>query len=50
MSNALLAGRSVLVIEDDFYLADDAGQTLEDAGAGVLGPASNVEDALLDRT
>lgn len=46
MSNVLLAGRSVLVIEDDFYLADDARQTLEDAGANVLGPVSNVEDAL----
>ena len=52
MSNVLLAGRSVLVIEDDFYLADDARQTLEDAGASVLGPVSSMEDALglLDQT
>jgi DNA-binding response OmpR family regulator len=46
MSHAQLTGRSVLVIEDDFYLADDVRQTLEDAGAHVLGPVSSVEDAL----
>lgn len=52
MSNALLAGRSVLVLEDDFYLADDARQILEDAGASVLGAFSTVKDALnlLDQT
>ncbi|MGJ4945900.1 response regulator [Bradyrhizobium sp. HKCCYLS1011] len=52
MSSMLLAGRSVLVIEDDYYLADDARQTLEDAGASVLGPVSSMEDALdlLDQT
>jgi CheY-like chemotaxis protein len=43
---APLAGLSVLVIEDDFYLADDAQQTLEAAGAKVLGPVSNAADAL----
>lgn len=41
-----LEGRSVLVIEDDFYLADDAQIALEAAGATVLGPAGNAEDAL----
>lgn len=41
-----LAGLSVLVIEDDFYLADDAQQALETAGAIVLGPAGNATDAL----
>lgn len=42
----LLAGLSVLVIEDDFYLADDAREALEGAGAKVLGPVSNAADAL----
>jgi DNA-binding response OmpR family regulator len=42
----VLAGYSVLVVEDDFYLADDLRQTLEDAGATVLGPARNAADAL----
>jgi CheY-like chemotaxis protein len=46
MTDTPLAGRSVLVIEDDFYLADDARQTLEDAGAVVLGPVSTAEEAL----
>ena len=46
MSNEQLAGRTVLVIEDDFYLADDARSILENAGANVLGPVGNVEDAL----
>lgn len=42
----LLAGLSVLVIEDDFYLADDAREALEEAGAKVVGPVSNAADAL----
>jgi DNA-binding response OmpR family regulator len=46
LSNVQLAGRSVLVIEDDFYLAEDARHILENAGACVLGPVSNLEDAL----
>lgn len=41
-----LGGLSILVIEDDYYLADDAQQTLEAAGAAVLGPVSSADDAL----
>ncbi|CDX36570.1 response regulator [Mesorhizobium sp. WSM4935] len=41
-----LHGRAVLVVEDDFYLADDTGQMLEDAGAKVLGPVSAADEAL----
>ncbi|WP_292080905.1 response regulator [Mesorhizobium sp.] len=41
-----LQGRSVLVVEDDFYLADDTRQMLEDAGAEVLGPVSAADEAL----
>src|SRR3546814_12493146 len=46
MTDTLLAGCSVLVIEDNFFLAEDARDTLERAGATVLGPVSNAEDAL----
>ncbi|TPI10468.1 response regulator [Mesorhizobium sp. B4-1-3] len=41
-----LRGRAVLVVEDDFYLADDTQQMLKDAGAEVLGPFSAAEEAL----
>lgn len=41
-----LHGRAVLVVEDDFYLADDTRQFLEDAGAEVLGPVSAADEAL----
>ncbi|MBE1529451.1 DNA-binding response OmpR family regulator [Sphingopyxis sp. OAS728] len=41
-----LTGRLVLIIEDDFYLADDAQMALEAAGATVLGPVGNAEDAI----
>jgi DNA-binding response OmpR family regulator len=41
-----LAGYSVLIVEDDFYLADDLRQALENFGATALGPAGNVGDAL----
>jgi DNA-binding response OmpR family regulator len=33
-----LAGLKVLVVEDDYYLADDARRALAEAGAEVLGP------------
>jgi PAS domain S-box-containing protein len=33
-----LAGQRVLVVEDDFYLADDAATVLRAAGAEVVGP------------
>lgn len=35
---AVLAGRRILVVEDDFYLADDAARALRAAGARVVGP------------
>lgn len=41
-----LSGRSVLVLEDDYYLAEDAKATLESAGATVLGPFRAVDSAL----
>ena len=40
-----LHGHSVLVIEDDFYLASDAARALRGAGAEVLGPCPTEEAA-----
>ena len=41
----------ILVVEDEYLLADELAMELEDGGAVVLGPASNVAHALalLDR-
>src|SRR4051812_27212050 len=47
MSDAVLAGLSVLVAEDDYYLADDVRMALEAAGAAVRGPRPDV-DAVLE--
>ncbi|QDA36491.1 response regulator (plasmid) [Paracoccus liaowanqingii] len=46
MSNALLEGRRILLVEDDYFIADALLEALEDAGATVLGPVSSVKDAL----
>lgn len=46
MTKRPLAGCDVLVVEDDFYLAEDSREALERAGATVLGPCSNAAEAL----
>jgi ActR/RegA family two-component response regulator len=47
MSSKLpLAGCSVLVVDDDFYLAWDTTEVLEEAGALVCGPYGNAAEAL----
>lgn len=40
-----LDGWRVLVVEDEFYLADDFRKWLENAGAVVAGPTGNVAEA-----
>jgi len=40
-----LRGRVVLIVEDEFYLADDLASALAGAGAKVLGPFSRVDEA-----
>jgi CheY-like chemotaxis protein len=42
----LLEGRRVLVIEDEYYLADDIARLLRKIGAEVIGPVGEVDDAL----
>jgi CheY-like chemotaxis protein len=46
MREKLLKGRRVLVVEDDYFLADDIRIEFERAGAEVLGPVGRVKDAL----
>lgn len=41
-----LAGRAVLVVEDEYFLAQDLAATLRNAGALPLGPCGNMKDAL----
>ena len=40
-----LTGRQILVVEDDYFIADDLDRGLKGAGAEVLGPFSRVEEA-----
>lgn len=44
-SHDRLSGLRVLVVEDDYFLAEDARHALESAGAQVLGPCGTLEDA-----
>ncbi len=41
-----LEGRSVLVVEDEYLLAECLSDLLQERGAVVLGPASSVESAI----
>ncbi|OAF10028.1 hypothetical protein AYJ54_12675 [Bradyrhizobium centrolobii] len=43
---ALLTGRRILVVEDEYFLADDIGKTLRALGAEVAGPVGHIEDAV----
>jgi len=45
VSETLLEGLTILVVEDDYYLADDTRRALEGAGARVLGPFSDHAEA-----
>lgn len=41
-----LRDRRILVVEDEYMLADDLRAELDEAGAVVVGPAGTVEDAM----
>lgn len=47
-----LGGRTLLLVEDDYWIAQDMVGMLEACGAMVIGPAASVEAAieLIDRT
>lgn len=49
---AMLAGRRVLVVEDDYFIAEDMACQLEAGGADVVGPVGSVKAALglIDQT
>ena len=46
MAGISLIGRTLLLVEDDYFVADDFARSLEAAGARVVGPAATVPDAL----
>lgn len=46
MASQTLQGCRILIVEDEFLLADDLAHVLDDAGATVLGPVPSVRDAL----
>ena len=41
-----LAGRRILVVEDEYFLANDLSRALADSGACVIGPLRDVEEGL----
>lgn len=41
-----LSGRRILVVEDEFFIADDIGQALTQLGAEVVGPVPTLNQAL----
>jgi DNA-binding LytR/AlgR family response regulator len=45
MTDRLLEGRLILVLEDDYLAALDVAQLVEDLGGEVAGPAGRLEEA-----
>ena len=43
MPESLLKGRRILIIEDEYFLADELNRVLLQAGAETLGPVASVE-------
>ncbi|AMB45104.1 MULTISPECIES: response regulator [Methylobacteriaceae] len=42
----LFNGRHVLVVEDEYFIAEDIRRAFEERGAQVVGPVGNLDDAL----
>ncbi|MEG3166341.1 response regulator [Sphingomonas sp. PB2P19] len=51
-TKTMLTGQSVLLVEDDYLIADDMACLLEAGGAEVIGPVASVDTAiaLIERT
>lgn len=47
LPESTVQGRRLLIVEDDFFWADELSQTLRRAGASVLGPVATIEAALI---
>jgi two-component SAPR family response regulator len=45
-ARGLLAGRRVLVVEDEYFLAEDLAKALKQLGAQVVGPVGDPEEGL----
>src|SRR3712207_5263467 len=45
-ANGALRGRRVLVVEDEYFIADDVAKALRTLGAEVVGPVPTREEAL----
>jgi DNA-binding response OmpR family regulator len=45
MKDERLDGRRVLIVEDEYFIADDLSSALIEAGANVLGPIPDVSEA-----
>jgi DNA-binding response OmpR family regulator len=45
-TSSALAGLTILVVEDEFLIADEIASVLSESGAHVVGPAGSVEEAL----
>jgi DNA-binding NtrC family response regulator len=46
LHEGILAGRRILIVEDEYFLADDLRQILQEQHAETLGPASTIANAL----
>lgn len=46
MTAGLLQGRRILIVEDEYMIASGVQRALASAGATVLGPIGNLDDAL----
>lgn len=45
-TNSRLAGRRVLLVEDEYFIADEMACSFEASGAEVVGPVGSVQSAL----
>ncbi|PZA13020.1 response regulator [Rhodopseudomonas palustris] len=44
--NTAMSGRRILLVEDEYFIADDMVRLFQERGAEVVGPFSRIEDAL----